>query len=152
MPDRLHYCSIDIGWIEKLTSFFERIKKKGEDKYFHPHSFDKKQVEQLGDYKGNDLYFLQTYENAICGYGMLRGWDEGYRVPSLGIIIHPDHRGKGLGEKFMVFLHNQAKQKGAKQICLKAYPGNKSAISLYKKMGYLFDGEKEGQLSGYIKL
>ena len=152
MLNNPEYCSIDITWIETLTSFFEMIKKKGEDQYFHPHAFNKKKAEQLGYYKGNDLYFLQTSKYEICGYGMLRGWDEGYSVPSLGIIIHPDYRGKGLGKKFMTFLHNQAKQKGAKQIALKAYPGNKSAIALYKKMGYIFKKKKEGQLPGYLKL
>ena len=152
MPGRLQFSSIDSTWVERLTFFFEMIKKKGEDQYFHPHSFNKKKAEQLGAYKGNDLYSLQVCENEICGYGMLRGWDEKYSVPSLGIIIHPDYRGKGLGKNFMSYLHNQARQKGAKQICLKVYPGNKSAILLYKKLGYVFDGEKDGQFFGNIKL
>ena len=92
MQGMIQYCPVDAISTDKLTSFFELIKNKKEDKYFHPHPFNKKKAEELVNYKGNDLYFLQTSENIICGYGMLRGWDEGYPVPSLGIIIHPDYR------------------------------------------------------------
>ena len=86
MQDKIQYCPVDSISTDKLTSFFELIKSKGEDKYFHPHLFNKKKAEELGNYKGNDLYFLQISGTEICGYGMLRGWDEGYPVPSLGII------------------------------------------------------------------
>jgi ribosomal-protein-alanine N-acetyltransferase len=152
MPKKIQYCLIDITWIDKLICFFEMIKSKREDTYFHPHPFDKLKAEELGHYKGNDLYFLQTREGQLLGYGMLRGWDEGFPTPSLGIMIHPDHRGEGLGEQFMDFLHEQAEQKGAKKIRLKVYPENKGAIALYKKKGYVFFDVKDGQLPGYVKL
>ena len=152
MPDKIQYCPVDVKWIDQLASFFELIKSKRDDKYFHPHPFNKKKAEELGNYTGKDLYFLQTNENEICGYGMLRGWDEGYPVPSLGIIIHPDYKGRGLGKKFMDILHDRARQKGAKQIRLKVYLENKSAIALYKNMGYVFCRHKQDQLSGCAKL
>jgi len=152
VPSKIQYCSIDVSWIDRLTSFFELIKNRKDDQYFHPHPFNKEKAEELGHYKGEDLYFIQISENEICGYGMLRGWDEGYLVPSLGVIIHPDYRGKGLGKKFLVFLHDQARKKGAKQICLKVYPDNKGAIALYSKMGYVFSGSEQGQLIGYASV
>ncbi len=152
MPDKIQYYSINVSWIDRLASFFELIKNRKDDQYFHPHPFNKEKAKELGHYKDKDLYFLQTVESEICGYGMLRGWDEGYSVPSLGMIIHPDYRGKGLAEEFMAFLHDCARQKGAKQICLKVYPKNKAAIALYTKMGYFFSGLEQGQLAGCVRL
>ncbi len=152
MQDKIQYCSIDVSWIKRLASFFELIKNKKEEQYFHPHPFNRAKAEEVCHYKGHDLYFIQTNENEICGYGMLRGWDEGYSVPSLGIITHPAYRGKGLGERFMNFLHDQARHKGAKQIRLTVYSVNVGAIALYKKMGYTFSDLKKGQFLGYAKL
>lgn len=152
MTEAIQYHPVGSCWIEKLACFFELIKNKKEDKFFHPHPFDKTKAEELGRYKGLDLYVVQTANDQICGYGMLRGWDEGYSTPSLGIIIHPGHRGKGLGEHFMDFLHDQARKKGAKKIRLKVYPDNKGAKALYIKKGYVFSTLEKGQLTGYAKL
>jgi len=152
VSNKIQYCRVDTLWIDQLTSIFESIHACGSDKYFHPHPFDKKTAQELCRYKGRDLYFIQTMEKEICGYGMLRGWDEGYTIPSLGIIIHSDHRGRGLGEKFMVFLHEQARKKRAKKIRLKVYPENLSAINLYKKLNYSFVGKEDGQLLAWVEL
>ena len=47
-------------------------------------------AKKIATYEGDDLYFLQIKDNEIAGYAMLRGWDEGYTIPSLGIALHPD--------------------------------------------------------------
>jgi ribosomal-protein-alanine N-acetyltransferase len=148
----IRYYRIDTTWIDQLTLFFENIHTTGNDTCFHPHPFNKEKAQELGHYKGCDLYFVQTMEKEICGYGMLRGWDDGYKVPSLGIYIHMDHRGKGLGEIFMVFLHEQARKKDAQKIRLKVYPENIGAVHLYQKLGYSFSGNEHGQLIGCVVL
>jgi ribosomal protein S18 acetylase RimI-like enzyme len=88
----------------------------------------------------------------ILGYGMLRGWDEGYTVPSLGIAIRPSAREQGLGELMVRFLHAAAIQRGVNRVRLKIYPNNTKALKLYKKLGYTFQGEEAGQMVGYIDL
>jgi len=148
----IRYCRIDTTWIDKLIIFFESIHPSSNYKYFHPHPFDKEKAQELGYYKGRDLYFVQTIQKEICGYGMLRGWDEGYKIPSLGILIHSAHKGKGLGKEFMFFLHEQARKRGAKKIKLKVYPENTRAIHLYQKLGYSFSGKEYGQLIGCVVL
>ena len=152
MHNKIQYSEVDASLTDKLTSFFESIHTNGWDKYFHPHPFNKKKAQEICRYNGCDLYFIQTMEKEICGYGMLRGWDEGYKIPSLGIIIHPDYRCKGLGEKFMVFLHERAAKKGAKKIRLKVYPENSRAIHLYRKLNYSFLGKEKGQLLAFVEL
>jgi len=45
--------------------------------------------------------------------------------------------GKGLGKKIMVFLENEAIQKGLNKLYLRVLKENKVAINLYKKLNYI---------------
>jgi len=98
------------------------------------------------------LYYVAVASDRVLGYGILRGWDEGYQIPSLGIAFLPDARGKGLGRLFMTFLHAAARLRGAKRIRLKVYPDNTVAVKLYEDMGYRYTETSEGQLVGYMDL
>jgi ribosomal protein S18 acetylase RimI-like enzyme len=70
---------------------------------------------------------------------MLRGWDEGYQIPSLGLAIHPSVRGQGLGKMLMGFLHLQAFRRGAEKVRLRVNSTNDKALKLYKGLGYVFE-------------
>ena len=90
---------------------------------------------------------------SVIGYGMLRGWDAGYNVPSLGIIVAPQSRGTGLGGLLMHYMHHLAKIRGAVRVRLKVYPENEAALSIYRKIGYVFDETLEqNQYVGYYVL
>jgi ribosomal-protein-alanine N-acetyltransferase len=136
-----------------LVRFFQIIQQTEIPQYFHPHPFTEQQAHQITHYQGQDLYYaLLEEEEKIIGYGMLRGWDEGYTIPSLGICLVPEAQGIGLGRLFMFFLHAVAKRKGAEKIMLKVYPENQLAFNLYQKLGYSFKEKKEEQLVGFIEL
>jgi ribosomal protein S18 acetylase RimI-like enzyme len=79
---------------------------------------------------------------------MLRGWDEGYEVPSLGIAVLASARGTGLGRTFMQFLHSAARLQGAPRVRLKVYPENAAAWRLYESLGYCFEPGADHQLLG----
>lgn len=145
--------SISPVWVEHLTSFFEALVSFGENRYFHPHPLTRDEAMARAHYRGNDLYYLLTENETIIGYGMLRGWDAGYDIPSLGIVIHPGARGTGLGRAFMHFLHAVARRKGATKIRLKVYRENTMAFGLYRELGYVFESQEEGgQVVGYLNL
>jgi ribosomal protein S18 acetylase RimI-like enzyme len=133
-----------------LTDFFSVLESHKMSRYFHPHPFTPEKAKSLCLYEGKDLYYVASDGTRILGYGMLRGWDEGYDIPSLGIVLHPEMRGIGLGKLFMHFLHAAAKLKGANRIRLKVYPENEAAVNLYKNLGYRYEGKHEGQLVGYL--
>jgi phosphomannomutase len=141
--------SADVAQIAKL---FTLIAHAPETKSFHPHPFNEKQAREIADYQGQDLY-LGLFENdELIGYGMLRGWDAGYKIPSLGIYLAPVARGRRLSTKLMTELHQAARGKNAPSVRLKVYPDNVIAVNLYKRMGYFFDSEEEGQLVGHFAL
>jgi ribosomal protein S18 acetylase RimI-like enzyme len=104
-------------------------------------------------YVGLDLYYVAVLEGRVLGYGLLRGWDEGYSIPSLGIVLHPSMHGKGLGRAFMHFLHAAARQCGSTKVRLKVDRDNLRAINLYKTFGYRFEPlDETEQLIGILSL
>jgi [ribosomal protein S18]-alanine N-acetyltransferase len=139
-------------WEQPLADFFAVIRLSGE-RYFHPHPFTDDVAIMLAQYSGKDLYYVLVNEKTVLAYGLLRGWEQGHDIPSLGIVVHPEARGLNLGEAMMHFLHVAARRKGAYQVRLRVYGDNIPARRLYAKMGYRFDSaEMEGQLAGTFDL
>lgn len=143
---------IDESLVGPLAAFFQALGDEGGDKHFHPHPLVADEAARLAHYSGQDLYYVLVEGNQVLGYGMLRGWDEGYAIPSLGIAIHPAARGAGLGRLLMHFLHAAAHRKGALKIRLKVYPENVAALALYKSLGYVFQSQEAGQWVGLLDL
>lgn len=131
---------------------FSDLQAAGDEAQFHPHPLVPAEAARLASYSGEDLYYIVTEGPRVLAYGMLRGWDAGFEVPSLGISVHPAERGAGLGKMLMEFLHAAARRKGASQIRLKVYPANTAALRLYRDLGYEFGAEEEGQLVGVLQL
>lgn len=136
----------------ELAEFFRALSNAEDSHWFHPHPFTPEEAKKRCTYDGKDFYCVALHENKVLAYGMLRGWDEGFEVPSLGIAVHPTARGLGLGRAFMLFLQAAASLRGAKGIRLKVYPENRTAVKLYEKLGYRYGEEVEGQLIGYLEI
>ncbi len=100
---------------------------------------------RIAAYKGGDVYLVAEAGGELVAYGMLRGWDEGYEIPSLGIAVHRDRQGRGYGRAMMTALHDAARERGAMKIRLRVHPENGRARSLYERLGYVDAGEERGQ-------
>lgn len=86
---------------------------------------------------GSMNYFFGAFaDDKLIGFSMLRGWDEGYSIPSLGILVDTKYRGKGLGKRLMLFTIEQAKATHCDAIRLSVYKSNSSAYGLYKELGF----------------
>lgn len=121
-----------------LGKFFIQVVCNNDDKLFHPHGFSYIDADNICNNQGKDLYYGVFSGNNILGYGLLRGWDDGYDIPSLGIVISSKARGLGLGRMLMLFLHSAARNRGAKSIRLTVLKENVIAKSLYMSLGYTF--------------
>jgi ribosomal protein S18 acetylase RimI-like enzyme len=133
---------------EIVSDFFSHI----DSEKFHPHSFSETYASYLCNYNGKDLYYVILDDDKVAAYGLLRGWDEGYDIPSLGIYVSSDYRGIGLGKMFMSFLHTVAKNKKSKKVKLKVYKDNIPAIKLYETLGYKLTDYDNNQYIGFIDL
>jgi ribosomal protein S18 acetylase RimI-like enzyme len=141
-------------WKGALALFFRALEGNEDIRFFSPHPATEEALSKIVSHAGKDLYYLLVEGEDVLGYGLLRGWDEGYDIPSLGIAIHPSARGSGLGKALICFLHALALRRGATQVRLRVQRSNEKAIELYKSLGYIFEGERrqnECQRDGYQK-
>lgn len=141
-------------WQDGLKIFFQELRECGDETFFSPHLADDISIRKVAGLNGKDLYYLLVEDEKVLGYGLLRGWDEGYSIPSLGVAIHPAVRGAGLGKLFMNFLHVLAFQRGASKVRLRVHKDNCKAINLYKSLGYVFeeDANQAEYLIGFKNL
>ncbi len=136
-----------------LETFFAEVRADPASIWFHPHPFDAEQARRILRLTCRDVYLGAFDEGArIVGYGMLRGFDEGWQVPSLGIWLAGPVRGTGLSRLLMKTLHEYARSVGAPRIRLRVYPGNAIAVRLYQSLGYVFVSEEGGQRVGLLEL
>jgi ribosomal protein S18 acetylase RimI-like enzyme len=119
-------------------------------KYFHPHEFDMASL--LKELETGDYFCLLYWRYSPIGYGMLRGWSQGYEIPSLGIAISHVHQHKGLGNYMMAHLELTARMNNAEKLRLVVAKENENAIKLYTKRGYIFNEHGEFELEGFKTL
>jgi ribosomal-protein-alanine N-acetyltransferase len=135
---------------QALADLFGQL-SDGRNRFFHPHPFTPAEASRLCTYDGNDYYcVLVDRADRALGYGYLRGWDEGYQEPSLGVAIHPEFRGRGLAQFLMERLHDVAWSRGASVIRLRVHDSNDTAKRLYTRLGYVFVGHELGELLGRL--
>jgi ribosomal protein S18 acetylase RimI-like enzyme len=139
-------------WAAALARFFDELRAAGDETFFHPHPLTAEQAQAVAAHVGRDLYYVATGDARVLGYAMLRGWDEGYAIPSLGIALAPNARGIGLGQVLMHFLHAAARLRGAARVRLKVYSGNVRAVTLYRAFGYEFTPGGDAELVGLLDL
>ncbi|GGL22789.1 GNAT family N-acetyltransferase [Caulobacter rhizosphaerae] len=138
--------------VDLLAAFFEAVATDPAADRFHPHPFTPEAALRIAEHQGRDLYVGQFLDGRLIGYGMLRGWDEGYQTPSLGIYLAAEARGQGLSKALMDDLHGRARERGAEKVRLKVYKNNIPAASLYEKLGYVFLTEEGEQRVGLLDL
>ncbi len=150
MVDGLEIVRVTRASREGLLRFLADV--AGETDFFSPHPYTPEVIDRIADSTGRDLYYVATNGEAVLGYGMLRGWDEGYEVPSLGISVHPSVRGTGLAQVLMAFLHAAARVRGASRVRLRVHRENQRARRLYESLGYHFAAEEGENLVGFFEL
>jgi ribosomal-protein-alanine N-acetyltransferase len=140
--------------VDALGRFFETLRAHNLDNHFHPHPLTLEAARERGAYRGKDLYFILLEVTEVAGYAMLRGWDEGYEIPSVGIAVHPIYRGLGIGKLLLGFLHLAAIRRGAEKTRLTVHLENHAALSFYRSYGYTFAPSKNDRsiLVGHLSL
>lgn len=146
--DALEFVRVEPRLEKKLAFFFEIMRE--DEPFFHPHPLTAAAARDICSHEGLDLYYVALEADRIVAYGMLRGWDEGYDVPSLGIAVNPDTRRCGLGDAFLHFLHIAARFHGAKRVRLTVEPGNDAALSFYRRNGYDIALADDGRYLGFL--
>jgi len=138
-----------------LAEFFEALAADAEAaNYFHPHPLTAGQAETLCRSMGTirDGYVVAEIAGRIVGYSMLRGWDEGYEVPSWGGAVHPALRDAGIGKQLLIHAVDESRTRGAKRMRLTVYKSNARGVHVYQKIGFEFSEKDERSLVGILPL
>ena len=68
-------------------------------------------------------------------------------VASIGMMVAPEWRSRGVGSALMAAAVEWAKRMGVEKLALSVYPDNEPALALYRKFGFV----DEGRLKGHSK-
>jgi len=136
--------------LEQLHYFLTRNDFRAEN--FYPHPFTLDYLVWLLVRRTKDFYCVMRDGEKVISYGMLRGFEEGFEIPSLGVSVDKDYRGKGVGRFMCNYLHFVAKLKGCTKVRLRVNKDNATAKTLYESLGYVFRDFDEEYLEGFIDL
>src|SRR5262249_15484166 len=122
-------------------------------RFFHPHPLTRASARELCARVDScrDRYYLGCYRGKIVAYSMLRGWDEGYTVPSFGVAVHPALRDAGLGQAMLTHAIGESQAAGAPRLRLTVYRNNQRGVHVYRKFGFIFQEHGE-HLVGLLDL
>ena len=141
---------------DALSALLAGLAADPESVHFHPHPLTRAEAKRIAEGVGiqKDCYFAAFLDGHMVGYGMLRGWDEGYAVPSFGVAVDADYRRAGLGRRLLRYAISIARLRGARSMILKVHPSNVSARHIYESEGFTFDPVPldDGQLKGTLQL
>jgi [ribosomal protein S18]-alanine N-acetyltransferase len=128
--------ALEISDTDALTRFFVENDRPEIRTSFHPFPLTGETAAAICANPSGDQYFAHFEPNSILGFGMLRGWKEGFAVPSFGVLV--DHRvtGQGIGSALMAHALKRARDLGSPAVRLTVHPTNERAIGIYSRAGF----------------
>ncbi len=140
---------------QRLGEFFELLAADPDvASYFHPHPLSREFASELcGQVETRrDRYYVAECDGSLVAYSLLRGWDEGYDVPSFGGCIQAEYRNRGLGQMLLRHAVAESRAAGASSLRLTVYKSNARAVHVYRKLGFVMEDKNESELIGYLNL
>lgn len=113
-------------------------------RYFIPFKFDRQTIEGILASARRDRYFAVCIGGELAGFYMLRGFDQGYEVPSYGVWIGPAYSGMGLASLTLQHAFCFCRANGIKRLMLKVHPDNAKAKKIYERNGFTETGIDAG--------
>jgi glycosyltransferase involved in cell wall biosynthesis/GNAT superfamily N-acetyltransferase len=119
-----------------LARFLERNDVPEVTGHFHPFPMTSDSAEEIALRAGNDRYFGAFVRGRLVGLSMLRGWEDGFDVPSFGIVVDRTSHGQGIGSVLTDFTLDRAPWFGCEQVRLSVYASNEQAHRMYLTRGF----------------
>ena len=120
---------------EELTNLLQNSTQQY-SQYFIPFPFDLEAISGILSKAIKDQIYGIYVEDNLAGFYMLRGFDEGYSVPSYGVWISEKYSNKGLSTFTLQHAISFCKLNSIKKIMLKVHPDNIAAKHIYEKYGF----------------
>ena len=133
----------------KLTELFERNNRVEITSTFHPFDLNAETARQISLRPGLDRYFgAFSANNEMLAMSMLRGWNEGFDIPSLGMFVDHESQGDGIGRSLLDETLAAARRMHCQKVRLSVSKSNVAAVNLYVSRGFVAVDEDEVQRRG----
>lgn len=133
----VRFVALGPDYADALRTLFERNATTSVPATFDPFPLDAERARQIALEPGKDLYFAAVAGEELVGFSMLRGFEEGYAVPSFGIFVDEAHHGHGLGRRLTEWTVDRARERGCPAVRLSVYASNPAAHALYESLGFV---------------
>lgn len=95
-------------------------------RFFYAFGSDEGQIKEILSAYERDVYSGVFWRSNLVGVFMLRGWDDGYEVPSFGVLIDEKYRGGAFMRLTLDAAKLISRLAGAKRLMAKIHPDNVS--------------------------
>lgn len=141
------------GDVDALADFFALYAARPDlVAVFHPHPFTRAEAERIALLPRRDRYGLARWDGRVVGYSCLRGWDEGFAVPSFGYGVHPELARAGIGWALLLRAFDEARAAGASRLRATVEVVNGASRALLEGAGFVFTRRDERSLVGLLDL
>jgi ribosomal protein S18 acetylase RimI-like enzyme len=127
---------VEAGHAQALAELFEQNRVPAVTDSFDPFPLTADEAKRITLEPRLDAYFVASMESELVAMSMLRGFDEGFAVPSFGIFVDHRHQGRGVGCRLTAWTVAEARRRGCAAIRLSVYASNKAALRLYRSLGF----------------
>jgi RimJ/RimL family protein N-acetyltransferase len=121
-------------------SLMLRSQKPSYARFFTPFGYDEQSIAVVLARRGEDVFMGLYWRDEVVAFFMLRGWNEGYEIPSFGILVDEKYRGDGLEMLSLETAKVICKLRGAARIMFKMHPENISVRAVARKTGFVKTG------------
>lgn len=139
LPDNFTVRPLDAGDAFKLSSML-LAQSPAYVRFFTPFDFQHASIVSLLAGQGKDIFMGMYWDDRLIGFFMLRGWNNGYEIPSYGVLVDEKYSGYGLTRLSLKLAKSICRLRHAPQIMLKVNPGNKVAKRLFEEAAFAQTG------------
>lgn len=125
-----------------VISAFIRSQSPQYGRFFYAFDSDEKTIAEILSVARKDVYTGIFWGETLVSFFMLRGWDEGYEFPSLGVFVSEEYRGKRLLLLMIESAKVICKLSGVNKLIAKSHPDNAGLKNLLQ-LGFRQVGVEE---------
>jgi ribosomal protein S18 acetylase RimI-like enzyme len=129
--------------VDAVVELFRRNAVAAVSHSFDPFPLTPAQARSIALEPHEDAYYLASEGRAPVGMSMLRGFEQGFQIPSFGILVDREHYGQGIGRRLTEWTIEQARLRSCPALRLSVYADNAAAHGLYLSLGFI---ERERQV------
>lgn len=109
-------------------------------RFFTPFDFEQESIVRLLDEREKDVWMGFNWQGSLLGFFMLRGWDEGYGVPTYGVCIDETFSGYGFASLSLKIAKSVGRLRRSPRLMLKVHPENLAARTLFERAKFKLTG------------